>query len=195
MISAPPSNRAIWALMTTALCLLALGSPVACAQNYGAATPADDRQKLTLVYRLYDEYRRQFPEICEISVKQARATAAASKPILFVDVRGSAEQEISMLPGAIDKKQFIEDYHRYRDHLVVVYCTISYRSGLFAKKMAARGITVCNLRGGLLAWILEGGLITDARGVTNRVHVFGETWDLAPDGYQTITYPWWRRLF
>jgi hypothetical protein len=134
MISAPPSNRAIWALMTTALCLLALGSPVACAQNYGAATPADDRQKLTLVYRLYDEYRRQFPEICEISVKQARATAAASKPILFVDVRGSAEQEISMLPGAIDKKQFIEDYHRYRDHLVVVYCTISYRSGLICQE-------------------------------------------------------------
>ena len=50
---------------------------------------------------------------------------------------------------------------------------------------AAQGITVLNLRGGILAWTHAGGSLRDRDGETRRLHVYGRKWDLAPRGYET----------
>ena len=62
--------------------------------------------------------------------------------------------------------------------------------------MADKGITVINLRGGILAWLLEGGTVYDQEGhPTKRVHVYGDRWEYAPVGYEIVKFSLWERLF
>ena len=101
-----------------------------------------------------------------------------------------------MLPGAISKKQFLQNPGIYGDKTIVTYCTISYRSGIFARDMADKGIQVVNLTGGILAWIHEGGRVYDQNGqIINRVHVFGDRWNYAPDRYETVSFSLLEMIF
>jgi sodium/bile acid cotransporter 7 len=106
-----------------------------------------------------------------------------------VDVRKKEEMRVSMLPGAISEKEYTENRERFDDHVVVAYCTIGYRSGMFAEKMAGSrhpGDRVYNLRGGLLAWVLDGGKVYDGKGASRRIHVYGKRWNYPPDGYESV---------
>jgi sodium/bile acid cotransporter 7 len=61
----------------------------------------------------------------------------------------------------------------YKDHTIIGYCTISYRSGKLAEKLGKKGIKMLNLKGGMLAWVHEGGKVyDDQHGETKRVHVY-----------------------
>ena len=52
------------------------------------------------------------------------------------------------------------------------------------------------LQAGILAWLLEGGKVYDQRGdETKRVHVYGEKWDYAPAGYETVKFSPLERIF
>jgi len=43
-----------------------------------------------------------------------------------------------------------------------------------------------NLRGGLLAWVHDGGKVYDRNGETRRIHVYGRKWDLGPKDYEAV---------
>ena len=105
---------------------------------------------------------------------------------VFVDVREEKEQVVSMLPGAVPQKEFLRKPERYRDKVVIGYCTISYRSGKLAERLKARGIAMHNLQGGMLAWVHAGGKLYDRDGETRRLHVYGRKWNLAPRGYEAL---------
>jgi sodium/bile acid cotransporter 7 len=45
---------------------------------------------------------------------------------------------------------------------------------------------VYNLRGGILAWVHDGGTVYDQNGETRRIHVYGRKWNLAPNSYQAV---------
>jgi sodium/bile acid cotransporter 7 len=103
---------------------------------------------------------------------------------------------VSTLPGAVPQDEFLLHRGRYTDRTVVAYCTISYRSGLFARDQVDKGIDVVNLRGGILAWILEGAPVYDPQGnPTRRVHVYGDQWDYAPAGWESVKFGLWERIF
>ncbi len=153
-----------------------------------------DEQKKIIVYRMYDEYRREFPNVRDISPQEAMKEMARGK-ILFVDTRTPAEMAVSMLPGAITEEAFLKDPQKYKDKRIVAYCTISYRSGKFAREMAKKGTRIFNLRGGLLAWVLEGGKVYDANGETKRINVYGEKWDYPPKGYESVRLGFFERYF
>ena len=154
-----------------------------------------DSEKKDAVYRMYADYKKDFPAVQDIAPRQARAQFDQGK-VLFVDTRKPEEMTVSMLPGAVSQAEFLKFRDRFADRTIVVYCTISYRSGLFAREMAAEGITVRNLQGGILAWILEGGPVYDARGnPTHRVHVFGDRWDYAPAGWESVKFSLLDRIF
>ncbi|MEO1465267.1 MAG: rhodanese-like domain-containing protein, partial [Cyanobacteria bacterium J06633_1] len=68
----------------------------------------------------------------------------------------------------------------------IAYCTIGYRSGLYAQKLAQQGIEVLNLEGSLLAWSHVGGELVNATGRTNKVHVFGRQWRLTSEDYEPV---------
>ena len=175
------------------LCALVFDSFVYVSRSFAAEMPAGEKR--TAIFRLYASYMDEFPEVRGISALQAMALHRRGA-VVFVDVRKPAEMEISTLPGAVGADAFRAHPDRYRGRTAVAYCTIGYRSGLFAKKMAEQGVPVFNLEGGILAWLWEGGELLDAGGgAVKRVHVYAQKWDLAPPGYETIRFGFWQRLF
>ena len=153
-----------------------------------------DPQKKEIVYEMYENYRKEFPEVKEVSPETAMR-AMKTDNIIFVDTRKPAEMEVSMLPGAITREVFLKNPSRYQGRMVVAYCTVSYRSGKFAMKMAKKGIQIYNLRGGLLAWVLEGGKVYNALGETKRINVYGKEWDYPPKGYESVRLGFFEKYF
>ena len=91
-----------------------------------------------------------------------------------------------MIPGAIDAATFQREAQAYRDAVVVPYCTAGYRSGFFTEELQEAGWDVRNLEGSILAWTLAGLPLENAEGPTDKVHVFGRTWDLAAEGFSAV---------
>ena len=91
-----------------------------------------------------------------------------------------------MLPDSITSEEFLRDPSRYDAFTKIAYCTISYRSGKWAREMKNRGIRIINLRGGILAWVHDGGTVYDENGPTDRIHVYGPKWNLAPGAYEAV---------
>ena len=154
-----------------------------------------DQKKKETVYRMYAEYKKDFPQVRDISPQQAMELLSQGK-VVFVDTRKAAEMAVSMLPNAVAELDFLKDPEQYQDKTVVGYCTISYRSGKFVGKVAEQGINLLNLQGGILAWTLEGGKVYDQGGKpVKRIHVYGDTWDYAPEGYETVKFKLWEQIF
>ncbi len=159
------------------------------------AEPAlSNDEKRAIVYRMYADYRKAFPGVSDIHPREAMALMNTAK-VVFVDTRKPEEMAVSMLPGAISREAFLAHQTEYHDHVIIAYCTISYRSGKFAEVMAEQGVPVRNLTGGLLAWVLEGGKVYDANGETRRIHVYGKKWNYPPAGYTSVIFGIFDRLF
>ena len=150
-----------------------------------SAEKLSDAQKLQVVYNMYEEYKKSFPEVQDITPKQAMELMQ-SKDVIFVDTRTAKEQKVSMLPDAVTEKDFMKNLEQYKNRVIIGYCTISYRSGKLARKLRKEGITMLNLKGGMLAWVLEGGKVYDANGETKRVHVYKKKWNYLPEGYEAV---------
>ncbi len=150
-----------------------------------AADELSDAEKRQKIEKMYADYQKQFPEVSAMDPRQAMQHVT-EKNVVFIDVRKSKEQQVSMLPEAITEKAYLENPEKYKDYVKIAYCTIAYRSGKFAQKLKKKGITIYNLRGGILAWVHDGGKVYDEHGQTNRIHVYGRKWDLGPEGYDAI---------
>jgi sodium/bile acid cotransporter 7 len=134
---------------------------------------------------MYEGYKASFPEVPDITPKEAMKLMQ-SEEVIFVDTRKAKEQEVSMLPNAVTEEDFRKNLERYKDKAIIGYCTISYRSGKLARKLLKEGITMHNLKGGMLAWAHEGGKVYDANGETKRIHVYKNKWNYVPEGYEAV---------
>ena len=144
-----------------------------------------DKAKRQKVEDMYDGYKKQFLEVRDISPQKVMALKSEGKAVL-IDIREPREQQVSMLPGAITEKEFVNDPAKYKDAVKIAYCTISYRSGKFAQKLQEKGIMVYNLRRGILAWVHAGGKVYDQSGETDRIHVYSRMWNLGPKRYRAV---------
>lgn len=157
--------------------------------------PLSDTAKKETVYKMYAGYKKDFPDIEDISPPQAMALLEQNA-VIFIDTRKPAERAVSALTGAVTKEEFLFNRDRYVGKTAIAYCTISYRSGKFARDMATIGIDIANLQGGILAWTLEGGTVYDDQGnPTRRVHVYGDKWDYAPAGWESVKFSMWEQMF
>lgn len=149
------------------------------------AATVEDEKKYQQVIKMYRDYTKKFPQVADIPASEAIPLLKSSETV-FVDVRKAKEQEVSMIPGAVTKEEFLENLALYRDKRIIAYCTISYRSGKFAGKMAKKGVVITNLEAGLLGWVHEGGPLHSVRKKTNKLHVYGKKWNLAPAQIETV---------
>jgi rhodanese-related sulfurtransferase len=132
---------------------------------------------------MFEGYKKgAFADVPDITVEQMQSDS--TKDYIIVDTREKKEQKVSMIPGAITQKEFEKNKKKYKGKTVVAYCTIGYRSGVYAKKLNKKGVTAYNLVGGVLSWAHEGNEFVCDSGSTRNVHVYGKDWDLAPEEYQ-----------
>lgn len=158
------------------------------------ATELNDSDKKRIVYQMFSEYSKGFPSVKVLTPKKAMNIAGSGR-LVVVDVRDNREIDVSIIPGAITQKTFLGQADKYKNKTIVAYCTIGYRSGIFAREMQKKGIDVFNLKGGILAWTLEGGKVYDSNGIATRIHVYGEKWKYAPKGYEAVVFGFFEKMF
>ena len=143
----------------------------------------DDRDRQVKIETMYRQYAREFPQVEGITAAELQQL---QQELVLIDVRSPEEIAGSRIPGAITAAEFESNLEQYKDAIAIAYCTIGYRSGLYAQKLQQQGIEVLNLEGSLLAWTHAGGELIDASGTTNKVHVFGRRWSLTAKDYEPV---------
>eukprot|EP00040_Diaphanoeca_grandis_P020330 m.108142 g.108142 ORF g.108142 m.108142 type:complete len:194 (+) comp27850_c0_seq1:278-859(+) len=128
---------------------------------------------------------------------------------LLIDCRTAAEQAVSVINGAVLQSEFeAENYNDTRTQMLasktlVPYCTIGYRSGVYARKLKTQyGATGVNIKNGegVLMWTHKGGSLVELENrkeKTSRIHTFGSAWNLAPSHTEAVFFgPWemWLRV-
>jgi sodium/bile acid cotransporter 7 len=167
----------------TLLCIGLLGL----SSRPAAGRQLSNAEKRRRILELYHGYQKELGRFPEITVKELLATMKRGQETLLVDAREKREQRVSMIRGAVPAGAFLERLERGREPrgMVVVYCTIGYRSAVLVKKLARRKVQARNLSGGILMWTHHGRPLHRKGKLTQKLHVYGATWDLAPDGIQT----------
>jgi rhodanese-related sulfurtransferase len=100
---------------------------------------------------------------------------------VILDSREWAEFNVSHLPGAIwigynqPKFDVLDSIDQSKK--IVVYCSVGYRSGKIAEKIAGRGfVHVYNLWGGIFDWVNNGNAVVNDEGSTAQVHAYSKKW-------------------
>ena len=150
-----------------------------------AAEYLTDAAKKRKIDEMYEGYKQHFPKVKDFSAEQTLQLMDRKKVIL-VDIRKPKEQAVSMIIGAITETEFRRNPSAYRDYIVIGYCTIGSRSGKLARKLKKKGISMFNMRGGILAWLHAGGIVHKDGKPVNRVHVYGRKWNLAPLAMKSV---------
>ncbi|MEL6578120.1 MAG: rhodanese-like domain-containing protein [Cyanobacteria bacterium J06621_12] len=161
--------------------LLVLTASFGC-QNTGIRSDQERQVKIKTMYR---QYAQEFPQVKGVTARELQQLQQ-NQQLVLIDVRTPEEIAVSRIPGAITAAEFEANLAQYQDVLAIAYCTIGYRSGLYAQELAQQGIEVLNLEGSLLAWSHMEGELVNAEGTTNKVHVFGRQWRLTAADYEAV---------
>jgi sodium/bile acid cotransporter 7 len=152
----------------------------------GTSNSLSNSEKYERVVAMFSNYANDFPGVPALTPEDAKQLLASGTAIL-VDVRTPAERSVSMIPGAIATDDYERRAAEFDGKRVITYCTIGYRSGLYARKLRERGVDAANLAGSILAWAHAGGEFVDPSGKpTRKLHIYGAEWDLAPDNYEPV---------
>ena len=162
------------------LFVLAAGCGESAGQNSG------NSGRWEKIEKMYERYKQKsFPNTPDVKVEELPQIQKKQKVIL-VDVRTKKEEKVSTIPGAISKEEFEKNFDKYKNDLIVPYCTIGYRSGLYTKELLKKGLRARNLMGGVLAWAFAGKKFASPSGDSTRVHVYGKKWNLLPENYKGV---------
>jgi rhodanese-related sulfurtransferase len=134
-----------------------------------------------LVYK-----NKSFKNAPDISVDSLVSMREKGEKHILVDVREKKEIEVSTIPFAITKKEFENNFSKYKDQKIIIYCTIGYRSGIYTKKLQEKKLNAFNLVGGVLSWAHAQQEFVSSSGSLNIVHVYGKRWDLVPEEFQSV---------
>src|SRR5688572_25929519 len=129
--------------------------------------------------KLQSMYRNTVPLV---TVEVLQNNLGKNKNMILLDIRTPVEYAVSHLPHA----KFI-DYRNFKLHkldtlsrqtLIVVYCSVGYRSERVGEQLFAMGFkNVKNLYGGIFEWVNKGYAIVDGFGkTTTRVHTYNKNW-------------------
>lgn len=157
-----------------------------CAAQSAAGPTAVDIARKESIFSQYLSYKKYFPEVRDITPFEISEMLENDAKIVLVDVREKEERTVSIIPDALSKKEFEKRREEFRDHLVVPYCTIGYRSGKYSEELGPEGFRVRNLAGSILLWAHQVGTLIHDGKPTQRIHVMGRKWNLAPESFEAV---------
>lgn len=128
----------------------------------------------------------QVPTITAGQIQALQTDAQNRGQFLIVDVRDKAETDVSIIPGAITRAEFEKVKSFHQDKAIIVYCTVGYRSGIYAKQLIENGWNSWNYEGSILDWCNHQlPVVTPDGHDTKRVHTYSSNYALAA-GYQAV---------
>ncbi|WP_201771537.1 rhodanese-like domain-containing protein [Pseudohaliea rubra] len=127
------------------------------------------------------------PGVPTITHEEIREAGETGETLLFVDVRSEEEMSVSMLPGAITRREYERNPEAYKGMRIVPYCTVGARSGKYTRELRDRGVSAVNYRGSILDWVENGEpLVTPDGEPTKRVHTYSERFSV-PEPYTPVS--------
>mmetsp|Transcript_24226 Transcript_24226/g.38914 ORF Transcript_24226/g.38914 Transcript_24226/m.38914 type:complete len:172 (+) Transcript_24226:55-570(+) len=160
------------------------------------ATALSNEEKEKLAREKFKKAHKATFDGDSISAEGIRELRAKGPEPIIVDVRTEDERKVSQLQGSIDEEQFWGlDEKSIGDRPIVAYCTIGFRSGLFAQKLKKQGFPHVYNSEGVVLWTHDPKAEPLIRIVTlhdegkskhipvKEVHVYGNEWDLADDRF------------
>ncbi len=131
-----------------------------------------------------------------LSAAGVRALRDRGERVVLVDVRSAEERGVSVIQGSISEAEFWQaGLESYRGAHVVGYCTIGFRSGMFAQKLKSKGLENVYNGEGVVLWTHDAKapplVSRDDKGretPVQRVHTYGDKWDLASEEYKTCQF-------
>ena len=128
----------------------------------------------------------QAPTVTAAQIQAWRANSKISGQLLIVDVRDEAETDVSIIPGAIALAEFEKTQQNQLGKTVITYCTVGYRSAIYAHKLREEGWNAWNYQGSILDWCDHRlPVVTPSGQNTKRVHTYSSRYALAA-GYQAV---------
>ena len=121
-------------------------------------------------------YRHTVPTLTVSQLKEKLSRA------VLLDVREAKEYAVSHLPEARLCGYEAFDWEQVRrlpkDTLILVYCSVGYRSERMGEALIKEGYTqVYNLYGGIFEWVNQGNaLLNDQGKTTEQVHSYNRRW-------------------
>ena len=117
---------------------------------------------------------RHFPDVPSIPIDKLAAWLMGDmSPPILIDVRQREEYEVSHLPNALHlpASEAIQKADIPANAMLMLYCSVGYRSALVAHQLPANGYTnVMNLEGSVFEWYNRGHpVVVDGRPV-KQVH-------------------------
>ena len=125
-------------------------------------------------------YSHTVPTVSADSLSQL----AAGNSVVILDTRSKEEFEVSHLPKAkwVDYDTFDSSIVSgiAKDAVIVVYCSVGYRSEKIGEKLKQLGFSsVQNLYGGIFQWKNEGKVVVNMRNQpTDSVHAYSKLWSI-----------------
>jgi len=131
------------------------------------------------------EWQASAPSISAAQI-QAMQDLGSNDHFVIVDVREDVETNVSIIPGAITQAEFEKRIEQHRDKVVVAYCTVGYRSGVYAAELCKQGWDARNYQGSILDWCSKQLPVATLGGSpTKRVHTYDSSYALA-SGYIAV---------
>ena len=127
--------------------------------------------------------RHDFPNVKRITTTELSAwlsDPARTAPLLL-DVRTRPEYDVSHLANAqnVEPSASAAEIRVPKDHPIVTYCSVGYRSGAFAERLRGAGFSnVVNLTGSVFQWANENRPLVCDHTPTGKVHPYNQTWGL-----------------
>jgi rhodanese-related sulfurtransferase len=145
------------------------------------------KNKKKTVQVMADQIAVKFKTAPQVTIEDYLKWQAASEKVILVDVRSLKERSVSTLPGAISKEEFKSKKEIYKDHKVVAYCTIGYRSSEYVQKLVSKNIEAYNLKESLLGWAHRGLKFEINGQETLKAHIYEDAWNFLPVGYEGVS--------
>ena len=142
---------------------------------------------------MIEALKKQHPDVPGLNAQElSQMLKAKESSVVVVDVRSSAEREVSTVNGAISKDEYENRQKQAEDvsdQLIVAYDTFGYRAIKWIEQQKKIGLkNVLFLEGGVIAWAHAKGQFIDDKGrPTSKVHVLNKAWALLPDSYEAIS--------
>ena len=137
---------------------------------------ADERWAETLRF-----VQETFPDVPQMSTERLAELLAQDADVVLLDARSKEEFETSHLQGAVRANGVRGARRVLKQHgetpIVVVYCSVGYRSSRLAQRLRAHGVEkVFNLEGSLFKWANERRPVHRMSKLVRSVHPFDEDW-------------------
>lgn len=129
--------------------------------------------------QVFQMINENFPNLPEKSVSELAQLQKENTSIYLFDVRKRKEFEVSHINGAYNLTSVtqIEDKVPRKDALIIVYCSVGYRSAAVVEKLRLHGYqNSYNLKGSIFQWANSGYKIYKGNEETTQVHPYNSKW-------------------